>query len=203
MHPCVVLKGGSLQVLNVAAVFEFGMVRGVSGCSPWRNLCMESISARNFLKKILGVPLESGLCMYVCSLKIKTVRGLLHAAVKTSRGGVFLLVRGPHGSAGCPSIRACCRESSLKWTVHAIPFLSFCVIEKSIPMVRLCSLALLEKFWFFFPKNPLQKSDSKCLLRPDLCATLLFLDAVGCFSTMQPDVGKPEHSLYLQWKTDQ
>lgn len=115
----------------------------------------------------------------------------------------LLLVRGPHGSAGCPSIRACCRESSLKWTVHAIPFLSFCVIEKSIPMVRLCSLALLEKFWFFFPKNPLQKSDSKCLLRPDLCATLLFLDAVGCFSTMQPDVGKPEHSLYLQWKTDQ
>ena len=58
------------------------------------------------LKKNLGVPLESGLCMYVCSLKIKTVRGLLHAAVKTSRGGVFLLVRGPYGSAGCPSIRA-------------------------------------------------------------------------------------------------
>ena len=56
------------------------------------------------LKKNLGVPLESGLCMYVCSLKIKTVRGLLHAAVKTSRGGVFLLVHGPHGSADCPSL---------------------------------------------------------------------------------------------------
>ena len=82
------------------------MVRGVDGRSPWRNLCIESFGAHNFLTKILGVPLESGLCMYVYSLKIKTVRGLLHVAVKTSYGGVFMLVHGPHGSAGCLSIRA-------------------------------------------------------------------------------------------------
>ena len=50
----MVLKGGSLQVLNVAAVFEFGMVRGVSGCSPWRNLCTESFGAHNFLKNSGG-----------------------------------------------------------------------------------------------------------------------------------------------------
>ena len=42
MHPCVVLKGGSLQVLNGATALEFGMVHGVSGCSPWRNLCVEN-----------------------------------------------------------------------------------------------------------------------------------------------------------------
>ena len=34
MHPCAVLKGGSLQVLNGVVVFEFGMERGVSGCIP-------------------------------------------------------------------------------------------------------------------------------------------------------------------------
>ena len=34
MQACVVLKGGSLQVLNGAAVIEFGMVCGVNGCSP-------------------------------------------------------------------------------------------------------------------------------------------------------------------------
>ena len=34
MHPCAILKGGSLQVLNGAAVIEFGMVCGVNGCSP-------------------------------------------------------------------------------------------------------------------------------------------------------------------------
>ena len=54
MHPCAILKGGSLQVLNGAAVIEFGMVCGVNGCSPWRNLCVESFGAHNFFKKILG-----------------------------------------------------------------------------------------------------------------------------------------------------
>ena len=73
---------------------------------PMKKLVHRVLWCSQLLKKILGVPLESGLCMYVYSLKIKTVRGLLHAAVKTSWGGVFLLVHGPHGSAGCLSIRA-------------------------------------------------------------------------------------------------
>ena len=54
MHPCAVLKGGSLQVLNGVVVFEFGMVRGVSGCNPWRNLCVESFDDHNFFKTFWG-----------------------------------------------------------------------------------------------------------------------------------------------------
>ena len=112
------------------------------------------------LKKNLGVPLESGLCMYMYSLKIKTVCGLLHAAVKTSRGGVFLLVRGPHGSAGCPSIRALGFQVSIQSGNMRCLFLSkwvqiFCFSTLMMRLfLRKSSLGILSSIFRYGAMNP-------------------------------------------------
>ena len=153
-------------------------MRGVLWCAQLR-------------KKILGVPLESGLCVCVCSQKIKTMRGLHHAAVETSRSGVLLLVRGPHGSASYPSIRALGFQVSIQSGSMRCLFLSKWV-QIFVSLYWWCDC-----FW----ENPLlvcQTGNRICLSKGP-CCSLKFVCVVGALSCVLSGVPSSLGFFFLRY----